>query len=226
MDDTMRNHQQKIRFRQAALDFANKAKNLSSVQEVVLCGSMASDDPYPQDIDLAVVLSDLHELPQLSRFCRQMSSATHAWEVFVFNTGRKYLGRICHKRECPGQRYCDAPDCGKTPHLYNLRGFRFDPAQFLSPELQILWNRNEESVLLSWRREMNLKAPRVKYFEAVRLTCQECGDRFIFDASEQKYFEKRGWEDPKRCPSCREKKWLRNMGINTECTWEDEDGEE
>lgn len=226
MDDTMRNHQQKNRFRQAAQNFANKAKNLSSVQEVILCGSMASDDPYPQDIDLAVVLSGLYELPQLARFCRQMSSVTHAWEVFVFNTSRKYLGRICHKRECPGQRYCDAPDCGKTPHLCNLRGFRFDPAQFLSPELQILWNRNEESVLLSWRRELNLKAPRVKSFKAVRLTCRECGDRFIFEASEQKYFEKRGWEEPKRCPSCREKKWLRNMGINPEWTWEDEDGEE
>ena len=222
----MRYHQQKERFRKAAHDLANKVKILSSVQEVVLCGSMASDDPYPQDIDLAVVLSNLSELPQLARFCRQISSVTHAWEVFVFDTNRKYLGRICHKRECPGQRYCDAPDCGRTPHLHNIRGFRFDPAQFLSPALQVLWNRKEESVLLSWRKELSLKAPRVKTYETVRLKCRECGDRFIFEAAEQKYFEKRGWEDPRRCPSCREEKWLRDMGIDPESEWEDEDGEE
>ncbi|MFZ5651750.1 MAG: zinc-ribbon domain containing protein [Bacillota bacterium] len=110
--------------------------------------------------------------------------------------------------------------------MHNIRGFRFDPARFLSPELQVLWKRNEEIILLSWRKELNLKKPRVKSFEAVRLKCWECGDRFIFEASEQKYFEKRGWEDPKRCPSCREKKWLLNMGIDPESTWEDEDEEE
>jgi len=98
LDDTIRDHQQKIRFRQAAQSFANKARDLASVKEVVLCGSMASDDPYPQDIDLAFVLDGLHELSQLARFCRQISSVTHAWEVFVFNTDRRYLGRICHKR--------------------------------------------------------------------------------------------------------------------------------
>jgi predicted nucleotidyltransferase len=90
-----------IRFTQAAQEFANKAKKLASVQEVVLCGSMAAGDPYPGDIDLAVVLSNLDELPQLARFCRQISSITHAWEVFIFNKDRKYLGRICHKRDCP-----------------------------------------------------------------------------------------------------------------------------
>lgn len=102
-----------IRFFQAAQQFANKAKNLESVQEVVLCGSMAVGDPNPGDLDLAVVLSHIDELPGLARFCRQISSTTHAWEVFVFNTDRRYLGRICHKRECPGRYACDAKDCGR-----------------------------------------------------------------------------------------------------------------
>ncbi|MFC4767390.1 zinc-ribbon domain containing protein [Effusibacillus consociatus] len=209
------------RYLRAAQNFANKAKNLTSVQEVVLCGSMASGDPYPEDIDLAVVLSHLDELPQLARYCRQISSTTHAWEVFVFDNGRKYLGRICHKRECPGPYPCNAKDCGKTPRLYHIWGFRFDPTQFLAPELKVLWNRNQESVLLSWRKELNLKAPRVKTYQPIRLKCWECGARFIFEPSEQKYFEKRGWEEPKRCPSCREKKWFRNMGIDPDLTWED-----
>lgn len=67
-----------IRSTQAVQHFANKAKYLVSVQEVVLCGSMAACDPYPDDIDMAVVLSNPDELPQLARFCRQISSTTHA----------------------------------------------------------------------------------------------------------------------------------------------------
>lgn len=193
-----------------------------SVQEVVLCGSMAAGDPYPGDIDLAVVLSHSDELPGLARFCRQISSTTHAWEVFVFGTDRKYLGRICHKRECPGRFHCDAKDCGKTPHLRNIRGFRFDPVLFLAPDLKVLWNRHEESVLLGWRKEMNLKAPRLKTYEPIRIKCWECGERFIFTASEQKHFEKRGWDEPKRCPECRDNQWLHSMDFGFEGEDDDE----
>lgn len=205
-----------IRFSQAAQHFAENAKNQASVQEVVLCGSMAAGDPHPGDIDLAVVLSNLDELPQLARFCRQISSITHAWEVFIFDKDRKYLGRICHKRECPARYPCDALDCGKTPHLRNIRGFRFDKSLFLAPELKVLWNRREESVLLAWRKELILTASSFETYEPVRLKCWECGNRFVFEASEQRYFAKRGWDDPKRCPECREKRWLGRMEIGFE----------
>lgn len=205
-----------IRFIQAAQHFASKAKNLASVHEVVLCGSMATGDPYPGDIDLAVVLANLNELPRLARCCRQISSTTHAWEVFIFNSNRKYLGRICHKRECPASYPCDAQDCGKTPHLRNIHGFRFDQKLFFAPELKVLWNRDEESVLLAWRKELNLKAPLLETYEPVRLKCWECGCRFIFEESEQKYFAKRGWDDPKRCIECREKRWFGDIEIGFE----------
>jgi hypothetical protein len=49
--------------------------------------------------------------------------------------------------------------------------------------------------------------------EAERLKCWECGDRFIFEVEEQLFFKIKGFAPPKRCPSCREKKWLREMGI-------------
>jgi hypothetical protein len=53
----------------------------------------------------------------------------------------------------------------------------------------------------------------IKPMEAERLKCWECGDRFIFEVEEQKFFKIKGFAPPKRCPSCREKKWLREMGI-------------
>ena len=35
------------------------------------------------------------------------------------------------------------------------------------------------------------------------LTCQECGQPFVFTAGEQEFFASRGFSEPRRCPSCR-----------------------
>jgi hypothetical protein len=54
-----------------------------------------------------------------------------------------------------------------------------------------------------------------------RLKCWECGDRFIFEVEEQLFFKMKGFVPPKRCPSCREKRWLREHSI--ESLLDDED---
>jgi hypothetical protein len=46
------------------------------------------------------------------------------------------------------------------------------------------------------------------------LKCLECGKRFVWSVEEQKVFKLKGFVRPKRCPACREKRWLRNMGID------------
>ena len=38
------------------------------------------------------------------------------------------------------------------------------------------------------------------------LTCVECNSEFVFSADDQQYHAERGYEDPKRCPSCRQAK--------------------
>jgi hypothetical protein len=50
--------------------------------------------------------------------------------------------------------------------------------------------------------------------ESEWLKCWECGERFEWDVEEQKRFKLRAYVPPKRCPDCREKKWLMEMGIN------------
>jgi CxxC-x17-CxxC domain-containing protein len=35
------------------------------------------------------------------------------------------------------------------------------------------------------------------------LTCADCGQEFVFTASEQDFFSQRGFTEPRRCPSCR-----------------------
>jgi len=35
------------------------------------------------------------------------------------------------------------------------------------------------------------------------LTCVQCGNEFNFSAEDQEYHAGRGYQDPKRCPTCR-----------------------
>jgi CxxC-x17-CxxC domain-containing protein len=36
------------------------------------------------------------------------------------------------------------------------------------------------------------------------MTCADCGQEFVFTASEQQFYADRGFSDPRRCPSCRQ----------------------
>ena len=43
-------------------------------------------------------------------------------------------------------------------------------------------------------------------FEPRMLSCVDCGTDFEFTAEEQEFFAKKGFGEPKRCPTCRSKK--------------------
>ena len=51
----------------------------------------------------------------------------------------------------------------------------------------------------SWMAE-----PRgVLLYSDKNLTCADCGQQFVFTASEQDFYAQRGFTEPRRCPSCR-----------------------
>jgi len=41
-------------------------------------------------------------------------------------------------------------------------------------------------------------------YEDRNLTCVECNSEFVFSADDQEFHAGRGYQDPKRCPSCRQ----------------------
>ncbi len=41
-------------------------------------------------------------------------------------------------------------------------------------------------------------------YEDRNLTCVECNSEFVFNADDQQYHADRGYQDPKRCSSCRQ----------------------
>ncbi|MCX6806539.1 MAG: zinc-ribbon domain-containing protein [Candidatus Berkelbacteria bacterium] len=51
------------------------------------------------------------------------------------------------------------------------------------------------------------------------LVCQDCGKEFVFTANDQKFFEEKGYQPPKRCPDCRKaKKQAKSSGQKYEIT--------
>ncbi len=43
-------------------------------------------------------------------------------------------------------------------------------------------------------------------YEDRNLTCVECNSEFVFSADDQEFHAEREYQDPKRCPSCRQAK--------------------
>lgn len=41
-------------------------------------------------------------------------------------------------------------------------------------------------------------------YEDRTLTCVECGQEFTFTADDQEFHAKKGYQEPKRCPACRQ----------------------
>jgi hypothetical protein len=42
--------------------------------------------------------------------------------------------------------------------------------------------------------------------EDIKIKCQDCGTEFIFSIAEQKFYEEKGFNLPKRCRLCRQKR--------------------
>ncbi len=52
-------------------------------------------------------------------------------------------------------------------------------------------------------------------FEDKALQCVDCGAKFVFTASEQAFFQTKGYaNDPKRCPACRDTRKAQRLGTD------------
>jgi CxxC-x17-CxxC domain-containing protein len=43
-------------------------------------------------------------------------------------------------------------------------------------------------------------------FEEKTLVCEDCGEEWTFSADEQQFFDDRGYQTPKRCKPCRQRR--------------------
>ena len=53
-------------------------------------------------------------------------------------------------------------------------------------------------------------------YQDKHIRCRDCGDEFVFTASEQQFFAEKGFDnEPKRCPTCRRAKRDRGTSSST-----------
>lgn len=42
------------------------------------------------------------------------------------------------------------------------------------------------------------------------LKCNDCGNEFAFTEGEQQFYQEKGFQEPKRCPTCRRNKKIQS----------------
>jgi len=190
--------------RVAANEFAEKVHKLSSLLEIAIIGSVAGDDPYPNDLDLVIIIRNLEEITTIAKYARQMSRHYHGWEVFLFYEDVSLIGRICRRKKCPGQSVdCSVPGCGQPPHLRLHSDFDYQEKIFFNSPIDVLWTSFKRSRLLERKEELGIaESRRYPVLEDIKIKCILCGKIFLFTASEQKWYKKQEFDPPKRCPDC------------------------
>ena len=174
-------------------------------------GSVAGDDPYPNDLDLVIIIHNLKEIITIAKYARQMSRYYHGWEVFLFDEDVSLISRICHRRKCPVQSVdCSITGCGQPPYLRVHSDFNYQEKIFFNSPIDVLWTSFKRSRLLERKDELGIaESRRYPVLEDIKIKCILCSKIFLFTASEQKWYKKQGFSLPKRCPDCIEQERIK-----------------
>jgi hypothetical protein len=103
-------------------EFVANARTCPGVSRIALVGSILSSKPRPKDVDVLVSVSASLDMGRLAKLGRRLKGSAQARlnsgaDVFVADDRGRYLGRVCHYRECHPRVLCYARHCGAVPHL-------------------------------------------------------------------------------------------------------------
>lgn len=123
-------------------EFVQRVRAMDGILRIALVGSLCTRKPEPKDIDFLLSIRAGLDLSELARRARSLKGATQSLgsgaDIFLAEEGR-YLGRICHYRECEPRVACRADHCMRRPHLNDdLRVLRLDDGLIAAPPL-VLW---------------------------------------------------------------------------------------
>jgi hypothetical protein len=129
----------------AVLAFVRAARSTPGVLRIALLGSLATDKPVPMDADVLVTIDAAMDLNPLARLGRRLQGTAQTVnlgaDIFLANAAGRYLGRICHYRECHPRVACRALSCGLRQHLNDdLQIVTLTPALISAPPID-LWPR-------------------------------------------------------------------------------------
>ena len=105
----------------AVRSFVETARNCPGVLGIALVGSLTTAKAMPKDADVLVTIDGAMDLTDLARAGRRLKGNAQTInlgaDIFLADDGGRYLGRICHYRECRPRRACLAQHCGRREHL-------------------------------------------------------------------------------------------------------------
>ena len=105
----------------AVLAFVLVARACPGVQRISLLGSILTAKAIPKDVDVLITIDDAMDLTELARSGRRLMGRAQTInlgaDIFLADTTGRYLGRICHYRECHPRVLCHAQHCGQRNHL-------------------------------------------------------------------------------------------------------------
>ncbi len=101
--------------------FMRSARDCLGVRRLALVGSLTTTKAVPSDADVLVTVDDAVDLQQLALAGRRLKGAAQninlGADIFLADESGRYLGRICHYRECHPRALCQAQHCGRRDHL-------------------------------------------------------------------------------------------------------------
>jgi len=103
------------------LEFVLAARQIPGVARIAMLGSLVTAKSRPKDADVLVTITGDAALEALAhaarRFQGRAQGINSTADVFLTDTSGRYLGRVCHFRECRPRVRCHARHCGARPHL-------------------------------------------------------------------------------------------------------------
>ena len=130
---------------EAVLAFVRAARSTPGVLRIALLGSLATDKPMPKDADVLVTIDPAIDLGPLARLGRRLKGTAQTInlgaDIFLADAAGRYMGRICHYRECRPRVACRALSCGRRQHLNDdLQIVTLSPTLVGAPPID-LWPR-------------------------------------------------------------------------------------
>jgi hypothetical protein len=105
----------------AVRSFVRAARTCPGVLRIALVGSLVTSKAFPKDADVLVMINGTMDLGELARAGRRLKGSAQTInlgaDVFLADMTGRYLGRICHYRECHPRVACLAQHCGRREHL-------------------------------------------------------------------------------------------------------------